>query len=52
MTRDYHLSLQDIVENMEKALRFAGARSFEEFVDDEMAKYAVIRCLEKSSVRR
>jgi uncharacterized protein with HEPN domain len=46
MTRDYQLSLKDIIENMEKALRFVAKRSLDEFIADEMAKYAVVRCLE------
>ncbi len=46
MTRDHMLSLSDIVENMEKARRFIGDMSYDEFVTNEMTCYAVIRCLE------
>lgn len=44
--RDYQLSLADIIENMEKALQFVGDKSYDEFVADEMVKYAIVRCLE------
>lgn len=46
MTRDYLLSLSDIIENMEKTRQFVGGMSYEEFVAHEMACYAVVRCLE------
>ena len=46
MTRDYLLSLSDIVENMEKTRQFVGGMSYEEFAVNEMVSYAVVRCLE------
>lgn len=46
MKRNILLYLCDILGNMEKAERFAGSMTFEEFVDKEMAIYAVVRCLE------
>jgi len=46
MKRDFLFSLRDIIENMEKAERFVGSMSFDEFASHEMASYAVERCLE------
>jgi uncharacterized protein with HEPN domain len=46
MKRDFLLSLYDIIENTEKAVRFIGLMTYEEFVAHEMASYAVVRCLE------
>lgn len=46
MKRNYLLSLCDIIENTEKAERFIGSMTYEEFVEYEMASYAVVRCLE------
>jgi len=46
MKRDFLLSLSDIIENTEKAERFVGSMSYDEFTAHEMASYAVVRCLE------
>lgn len=46
MTRDVKVSLLDILENMGKALGFLGSKPYEEFLQDELTKYAIVRCLE------
>jgi uncharacterized protein with HEPN domain len=46
MRRNFLLSLSDIAENMEKAEKFVGVMTFEDFTANEMACYAVVRCLE------
>jgi uncharacterized protein with HEPN domain len=46
MSRDFLLSLTDILENTEKAERFVGSMPYDKFVATEMASYAVVRCLE------
>jgi uncharacterized protein with HEPN domain len=46
MTRDYLLSLSDVVENMDKAQRFVAGMGYEQFLGEEMAGYAVVRCME------
>lgn len=40
------LLLQDIIENTEMIFQFVGADSYQEFVDDKMKVYAVIRAFE------
>ena len=46
MTRDFLISLTDIIENMDRVQRFVGTKSYEEFEAHEMARYAVVRSLE------
>jgi uncharacterized protein with HEPN domain len=46
MTRNFLLSLSDIVDNMEKAQQLLGDMSCDEFVSNEMACYAVVPCIE------
>jgi uncharacterized protein with HEPN domain len=46
MTRDFLLSLSDVVEHMDKAQRFVAGMSYEQFIAHEMAGYAVVRCIE------
>jgi len=46
MTRDSLLYMADIIDNMDKAGRFAGTGAYEEFAKDEKSGYAVVRCLE------
>lgn len=46
MKRDASIYLRDILENMERAVRFVGELDYEEFKSDEKTFYAVIRCIE------
>ena len=43
---DYSIYLQDILSNIEHAERFSAGMSFDEFVKNYQAHYAVVRCLE------
>jgi uncharacterized protein with HEPN domain/predicted nucleotidyltransferase len=43
--RDYSIYIKDILSNIEKASRFIGGMSFEEFTRDYKTNYAVARCL-------
>jgi len=44
--RDISLYAKDILEAMEKAERFIGSMSYEDFVADERTNYAVVKCIE------
>lgn len=44
MKRDISIYVKDILENMERAERFVEGMTCDEFVKDEMANFAVIRC--------
>lgn len=46
MTRDFRLSIKDILDNMERAESFIGAMTYREFAKDIKTAYAVVRCLE------
>lgn len=46
MNRDISIYVRDILENMERAERFVVEMTYEEFVKEEMANFAVIRCIE------
>lgn len=46
MKRDIALYAKDILEAMEKAERFIGSMSYEDFVADERTNYAVVKCIE------
>ena len=46
MNRDISIYVKDVLENMERAVRFVEERTYDEFVNDEMANFAVIRCIE------
>ncbi len=46
MNRDISIYVKDILENMERAERFVEGMSYEEFVEDEMTNFAVMRCIE------
>ena len=46
MNRDISIYVKDILENMERAERFVEGMSYEEFAEDEMANFAVMRCIE------
>lgn len=40
------LLLQDIIENSEMVFQFVGTASYEEFINDKMKVYAVVRAFE------
>ena len=44
--RDPQLLIEDIVENIEAIFQFIGNNSFEQFVEDKMQVYAVVRAFE------
>ena len=44
--REMKLLLQDIIENTEMIFQFVGSDSYEEFTNDKMKVYAVIRAFE------
>ncbi|MBN2487758.1 MAG: DUF86 domain-containing protein [Methanosarcinaceae archaeon] len=46
MKRDISIYVKDILENMERAEKFAEGMDFEDFVRDERTSFAVIRCIE------
>ena len=46
MKRNYRIYIKDILENMERAERFAEGYAFSEFTADEKTGLAVIRCIE------
>ena len=46
MKRDFSIYIKDMLENIERAERFLGGMSYEEFVRDEKTNFAVIRCIE------
>jgi uncharacterized protein with HEPN domain len=46
MNRDISIYVNDILENMERAERFVEGMSYEEFAEDEMTNFAVMRCIE------
>lgn len=46
MNRDLSIYVKDILENMERAERFVEEMTYDGFVKDEMANFAVIRCIE------
>jgi uncharacterized protein with HEPN domain len=46
MNRDISIYVKDILENMERAEYFVEGMRYEEFAEDEMANFAVIRCIE------
>ncbi len=46
MRRKIAVYLKDIIENMMKAEKFVGNKSYEEFINDELTFYAVQRCIE------
>jgi uncharacterized protein with HEPN domain len=46
MNRDSSIYVRDILENMERAVRFVEGMSYEEFAEDEMTNFAVMRCIE------
>lgn len=46
MKRDISIYVADMLENMERAERFAEGISYGEFIKDEIVNFAVIRCIE------
>ena len=46
MNRDISIYVKDILENMECAEYFVEGMSYEEFAEDEMTNFAVMRCIE------
>ncbi len=46
MSRDYRLSLEDMLDSCGKILRFTANMSFDQFVEDERTYDAVVRNLE------
>jgi uncharacterized protein with HEPN domain len=44
--REMKLLLQDIIENAEMIFQFVGTTSYNDFVDDKMKVYAVVRAFE------
>jgi uncharacterized protein with HEPN domain len=46
LKRDISLYVKDIADAMDKAERFIGSMSYEEFLLDERTNYAVIKCIE------
>jgi len=46
MKRKISLYIKDILENMNKAVEFAGDINLEEFKNDEKTSYAIVRCIE------
>jgi uncharacterized protein with HEPN domain len=46
MKREYEDYLRDMLENADLALAFVQGMEYDEFVEDEKSKYAVIRALE------
>jgi uncharacterized protein with HEPN domain len=46
MKRDISIYVKDILENMERAEKFAKGMDFEDFARDERTSFAVIRCIE------
>ena len=44
--REAHLLLNDIIENAEAIFQFVGNSTYEEFVNDKMKVYAVVRAFE------
>ena len=44
--RDLSIYIKDIIENMQRAEVFIEGISYEDFIKDEKAHYAVIRCIE------
>ena len=44
--REMKLLLQDIIENAEMIFQFVGASSYEDFINDKMKVYAVVRAFE------
>ena len=44
--REMKLLLQDIIENCETVFQFVGTATYEEFVNDKMKMYAVVRAFE------
>ena len=46
MKRDSSIYLQDILDNIDKAVSFVGDMRYEDFECDEKTFYAVVRCIE------
>lgn len=46
MKRRVSLYVKDILENMERAEKFAEGMNLEEFMKDEKTNYAIVRCIE------
>lgn len=46
MKRKISIYIKDILENMNKAINFAGEMDLEDFKNDEKTSYAIIRCIE------
>ena len=46
MKRDISIYVKDILENMERAEKFVGGMSYENFVEDTRTNFAVVRCIE------
>ena len=46
MKRDISIYVVDMLENMERAERFAEGISYGEFIKDEIVNFAVLRCIE------
>jgi uncharacterized protein with HEPN domain len=44
--REMKLLLQDIIENAEMIFQFVGTSTYEEFINDKMKVYAVVRAFE------
>jgi uncharacterized protein with HEPN domain len=46
MKREYSDYLQDMLDNVERALNFVQGMAYDEFFEDEKTNYAVMRALE------
>ena len=44
--REMKLLLQDVIENAEMIFQFVGTATYEEFINDKMKVYAVVRAFE------
>jgi len=44
--KEYAVYLRDIIDNIERAQKFIADISYDEFVDDDLRNYGVVRCLE------
>ena len=46
MQRNYHVYVDDILEAIDKGLKFIGDMSLESFINDEKTQFALVRAIE------
>jgi uncharacterized protein with HEPN domain len=46
LKKDYKTYLSDILENIERAERFASNLSYDQLINDDKTCYAIVRCIE------